>query len=190
MGKINRRKFFKRFGAGVAIGGAAIAYSRLTGYEDLPDWNGATLSKTEAQILIAACDVILPTGLDSETYFQVAVNVDTYVNTFSESAVNDIHLLFAVVEHITPISLHLSRFTKLDTKGKNDYLNTLDRIGWQLRQVYKGIRDLCLLGYYQQDTAWGKLKYGGPIVKLNRKIKLSYAKLIAKAGTMPKSLNL
>lgn len=188
MTKINRRKFFKRFGAGVIVGGAAISYSRLTGYAELPEWNGAILSKTEAQILISACEVILPPGLDAETYMQVAKNVDTYVNTFTESAVSDIHLLFAVVEHLTPISLQLSRFTNLNAQEKNDYLNKLDWIGWQLRQVYKGIRDLCLLGYYQQNSSWEKLKYGGPIVEQDRVMLQKYLKMQAKAGSLPNSI--
>lgn len=189
MGKIKRRKFFAWLGAGAAIGGAGIVYSRVTGYEELPGWKGKVLSKTEAQILIAACEVVLPEGTSTETQFKVAENVDAYLNTFAEASLGDVHLLFSVVEHLTPIGLHLSRFTKLNTEGKNDYLSTLDQIGSQLRLVYKGIRDLCLLGYYQQDAAWGKLKYGGPVVKANRKLQLTYAKLIAKAGTLPKSLN-
>ena len=130
----------------MGLGTIALAVERSTGYEKLDTWHGKVLSEREVAIIMAACEPILPHVTNQQEVFQIAVNIDRYLQPFDKSFINDIHLMLHVVENLTFLGIHINRFTKLDVEDKDNFLLILKNFGGQLFQCYKGLRDLCMLG--------------------------------------------
>ncbi len=189
MKQLSRRNFLLTIaGTGTAATGFFVLH-RCTGYPEIPGWQGKILSSRQAYIIMAACEVILPSFLNSEQHRKVAENIDRYLYTFPKASLSDIRMMLGVVEHLTPIGFNFHRFTKLNTEDKNDYLNQFNNAGGQLRLCYRGIRDLCMLGYYQLDESWKELSYPGPLVgKEKRTMQQKYASLMAAPEVLPESI--
>jgi D-cysteine desulfhydrase len=119
---------------------------------------------------------------------QVAANVDRYLAAMPSEMLRDIHLMFALIEHgTTPLGLRLSRFTRLAPEEREAYLAGLAARGGRLAQAYRGLRDLCMLGYYQEEATWEALGYGGPwISRAPRPRSARYAALVAPSGALPR----
>jgi len=183
----SRRRVLKWMGGAAAAAVVAWVAFRTTGYPEMPGWKGTVLSAREAAILIAAAEVILPPSTDTQAHRQTAENVDHYLKALPEAMVSQIHLMLNVVEHLTPAALHLSRFTRLEAEGKRDYLRFFREKEGALRLVYRGLRDLCLLGFYQRERAWTAIGYPGPLVSGHRSRQEKYARLVAPPGATPKS---
>lgn len=174
--------------AGAAAGGAAIAWHRLTGYAELTGWAGQALSAREAQVVAAAAEAILGPEASGPSSLEVAANVDRFVATMRPAAQAEVHLLMNVIEHTTtPLGLRLDRFTRLEVKEREAFLAGLAAKGGQLAQAYRGIRDLCLLGYWQDPRTWGALGYGGPLrAEAAGAPASSYDALRAPQGALPR----
>ena len=144
-----------------ALTGGAI---RTTGYPTLPEWKGKVLSPREAWIFISACEIVLPKSSDAITHRKTVENIDRYLSTLPEETVGQIHLMLNVVEHLTPANGNFSRFTRLDESDRTAYVEFFRNKSGMLRQVFRGLRDLCLLGYYQLADAWKHIGYDGPLI--------------------------
>jgi len=148
----------------VLVGGAAalaaIAWARVSGYQPIV-WTGEVLAPWEAQVLAAAVEVL--SGLSGLDGLTVAANVDRFLVPMSAGMKGEIHQLMALVEHGTPLGLQRARFTKLSREAREAFLLSLDSRGWLLSQAFRGLRDLVLMGTYQQDKTWPALGYKGPL---------------------------
>lgn len=186
----------RRFLIGSALATGAMVVANLTGYPDLPQWPGRALTQREAVIVMAAAEALLPPapppgpGIGLLAWRPVAEAVDRYVATLPSALRSDLHALFIVIENGTPLAAHLSRFTHLTVSERQAFLATLHDRGGVLAQAYAGLRDLCMLGYYQLPATWGALGYPGPWVPAEpRPRRPNYAALVAPPGTLPKALH-
>ena len=185
----SRRKFLLGFvGIGVVATGT-FSFYRCTGYSPLPGWQGKVLSIHQAHIIIAAGQAVLPPLNGLTEYMKVAENLDNYLATLPSSIHTDIKLMLSVVEHATFFDFQWQRFTRLNTRQRRDYLEHFSEMGGMLRLAYRGLRDFCMLGYYQQDISWEKIGYSGPLVsRKKRKPIAKYARLVAAPGELPQTM--
>jgi D-cysteine desulfhydrase len=153
-------------GRRAVLGGAlaaagALAVARVTGYPPAPGWSGQVLAAWEAHVLAAATEVLA--GTSAVDGLVVAANVDRFLVSMPPSSKSEIHQLLGLVEHgTTPLGLRLSRFTKLAPDAREAFLLSLRARGGLLAQAFRGLRDLVLMGVYQEPAAWKHLGYGGP----------------------------
>ena len=155
-----------RVGRRVILGGGlaalgAVAVSRVTGYPALPGWTGAVLARWEAHVLAAATPVLA--GVSRVDGLVVAANVDRFLVTMPRALQMEIHQLLGLVEHgTTPLGLRLSRFTRLPPDAREAFLLSLNARGGLMAQAFRGLRDLVLMGVYQDAAAWRGIGYAGP----------------------------
>ena len=172
---------------GVAATTALTVGLRVTGYPDWPAWPGRVLAVWEGHVLRAVVEALLPPApLDPGVPERVAMNVDRYVLALPSHARLELHAALAAVEHgTTPLTLRWSRLTELPVEEAREYLATLAARGGVQRQMYRGVRDLVMLGYYQQARTWPALGYEGPKVDRRRR-PTTYDPLAARAGDVPR----
>jgi len=176
-----RRRFVL---GGAALVAGAVGTARFTGYPGWPDWPGHVLAPWEGHVIRACAEALLPPALDDGAYAQVAVNVDRYVQSMPSHGRLELHAALASVEHATtPLAFKLSRLTALSPQSRLDYLETLAARGGLQRQLYRAVRDLCMVGYYQQPATWESINYGGPLALPTGPD--PYAALVAPAGAAP-----
>jgi D-cysteine desulfhydrase len=156
--RLGRRRAMIAVGAAVT---SAVAL-RLTGYPPLPGWRGEVLARWEAEVVTAAAEALLGSDATPQEIGEVAARVDRYLATMPVEVQREVHALIAVVEHGTPLGLALSRFTELGRAAREAYLSGLAGKGGLLAQVYGGLRDLVMLGYYQQPATFAAIGYDGP----------------------------
>jgi len=183
-----------RVGRRVVLGGGlvalgAVAVARVTGYPALPGWSGAVLTRWEAHVLAAATPVLA--GVSSVDGLVVAANVDRFLVTMPRALQLEIHQLLALVEHgTTPLGLRLSRFTSLPPDAREAFLLSLNARGGLMAQAFRGLRDLVLMGVYQDAAAWRGIGYAGPWPKEALGPENDHAKyesFRAPSGAAPKS---
>lgn len=171
---------------GAALAGAAAVAVRLSGYPDIPGWNGRVLSEMEAAILAAAAEAVLPAAAKGPRPMTVAANVDRFLLSFGPKARAEVHGLLGLVEHgPLPLGARLPRFTRLPVEGRAAFLDGLAARGGLLAQVYRGVRDLCFLGYYQDPESWKALGYPGPWGPAAVPFEVDYDGLRARPGQRP-----
>jgi len=186
--KLSRRKFIFYVSA-AAVVTAVPVYIVRTSYPELKDWKGKFLTPQQAHIIMAACEVIIPGNTDENVRRKIAVNVDSYIYTLPDDLSSQLNLLFTVVEHFTFLDFHIKRFTRLTVEERESFLNSLKKSGTDLRLVYRTLRDLCMMGYYQMDVSWKEIGYPGPLVsKEKRERAEKYAVLVARQNEFPKSM--
>lgn len=168
------------------LGVAAVAGTwRFTGYDELPNWQGRVLSAREAAILTAVAGAILPPAPSGPPLAEVARRVDDYLTSMPPHLRRDIHGLLLAVEHgTTPLLFSLRRLTRLQAAEREAFLAELaQRDGIQFL-LYRGVRDLCMMGYYQHPETWPALSYSGPMLPAGRTAPL-YDALRAPSGGVP-----
>jgi len=186
--KLSRRKCIFYVSA-AAVVTAVPVYIVRTSYPELKDWKGKFLTPQQAHIIMAACEVIIPGNTDENVRRKIAVNVDSYIYTLPDDLSSQLNLLFTVVEHFTFLDFHIKRFTRLTVEERESFLNSLKKSGTDLRLVYRTLRDLCMMGYYQMDVSWKEIGYPGPLVsKEKRERAEKYAVLVARQNEFPKSM--
>ena len=173
----------------VLLGGAgalaACAVPRFMGYREV-GWTGTVLASWEAEVIAAAANVL--TGVPEVGGLVVAANVDRYLVPLPDTLKSEIHQLVALVEHgTTPLALYRARFTKLASDAREAYLLSLGSRGGLLAQAFRGLRDLVLLGAYQESASWRALGYAGPWPPMNAPelVGAPYASFRAASGARP-----
>ncbi|MFO0761613.1 MAG: pyridoxal-phosphate dependent enzyme [Byssovorax sp.] len=155
----------------LGLGAAAIAITtglRTTGYPPLPGWSGAVLSAWEAQVIRAAGEALLGPDIQPAELDGLAARIDRYLTAMPPAMQRDIHGMMVLIEHgSTPLGGHYHRFTRLSVADRERYLAGLAARGGLLAQAYAGIRDLCMLAYYQQPSTFAAIGYEGPRVPLD-----------------------
>ncbi len=155
-----RRRVVLGAAAALLVGGAV---GRFTGYPELSGWRGTVLASWEAHVLVAATPVV--SGVRGVAGEVVAANVDRFVASLPAAKQAEVHQLLVLIEHgTTPLGSWWSRFTNLAPDARDAYLVSLRARGGLLAQAYRGLRDLVMLGVYQDSASWRGVGYGGPLV--------------------------
>jgi D-cysteine desulfhydrase len=177
--RAGRRRFLQGSGAVLAAGALGVGLAS-TGY---PAFDGRWLTAREAAVLRAAAEAILPPAPLSEPQKErLPGNVDRFLAATPEATRRELHLMFLLIEH----GGLRSRFTRLSPEGRRAVLTGLARRGGALAQVARGLRDLVLVGYYQEPSSWAALGYGGPW-PIEGGLPSSYDALKAPAGATPRA---
>ena len=76
-------------------------------------------------------------------------------------------LALAAVEFGSPLLAgRLTRFSELDLAGRSACLQALCDSRYALpREIYAGLRQLCLFAFYCADASWPALGYDGPWIE-------------------------
>ena len=148
---------------------AAVLPVRATGYSTS---DGQVLQGWELEVVAAAAAVISPEGPPSPV--EVAANVDRYLQGMPSSLLLEVHGLMALLEQAG-----LRRLTRLD--DPTDRLLRLKSLPLGVL-AWRGIRDLCLLGYWQDPRTWKQCGFDGPRLPAVRR---DYAELVAPPGASP-----
>lgn len=180
-----RRRFLL---GGAALLAAAGGLARVSGYRAFPAWEGALLAGWEAEVLRAAAEALLgPAPPSEQSLDEIPLRADRFLASLPEAARLEIHGLFVLVEHGTALDARPWRFTRLSPAERLDYLVSLAGSA-PGHLVAKGLRDLVLLGWYQDPAAWTEIGYGGPLVPAARPPESRWEALRAPAGALPRSL--
>jgi D-cysteine desulfhydrase len=143
-GGASRRRLLAGLGALAVVGGF-----RVTGYT-APD--GVVLAGWELEVVAAAARVLVPASPLSPD--EVASNVDRYLQGMPGPLLREVHGLMVLLEQGG-----LRRLTHLaDAEARLVRLKALPMgsLAW------RGIRDLCLLGYWQDPRTWSQCGFDGP----------------------------
>ena len=188
---ITRRRVLTALAGAAAVG----LLLRTTGYPPLLDWRGEVLFAWEALVLRAAAEVLVPDATREEMA-EIPGRIDHYIVSLPPDPQLQVHGMLALIEHgTTPLAGRLPRFTRLDVAARGAYLDALEAAGGTRSLAYRALRDLVMLGLYQQPSTWSVLEYGGPKVSLDydplgpaRLAWPAYDALVAPEGTLPKSV--
>lgn len=175
------RGLTRRRALGLGAGGlaAGLVGVRGFGYPALPGWSGVHLAPWEAHVLRAAGEALAPT-VEPAALDALPGAIDRYLTGLPPAMIREVHLLLAAVEHGTLLQLS-RRFTRLSMAERQRWLDRLGRFEAG-RDAWRGLRDLCFMGIYQQPITWEALGYGGPI--LPGRLRLDpYAALVS--STLP-----
>jgi D-cysteine desulfhydrase len=191
-GRVTRRRVLAGLAAAAAVGVGV----RLTGYDDLPGFPGEVLSAWHARVILAAAEALLPPDTDPDVLERIPARLDRYLVGMPPKVKREVKAMLGVIEHgTTPLGHTLHRFTLLAAVERERYLAGLAARGDLYAQVYNGIRDLVMLGCYQQPATWKALGYEGPKLPLDydprgpaRPAWPVYDALVAPAGLTPKGL--
>ena len=158
----------------VLLGGAGAALlvaggRHVFGYSDFAEWQGLVLNRREALVVAAAAEAVIPDvpgplPVPGPSPRQVAQAVDHYLAGMPAMMLLEVHGMFELLEQGTALDAHLGRLSKLDPAARLRFLRRLESFGSLLAQSARGIRDLCLLGWYQDPRTWGPLGFHGPLV--------------------------
>lgn len=160
----------RRFLALAALTGCGLlTFGRLGCYEDI-EWNGQRLSRSEALIVAAAAEALIPNQpgelpTDGPNGVQIASNIDRYLWGVSSAMQLEIQGLFALIEHGTLLDGKIARFTRLSPDARLEVLTNLKDSEGLLNQAFEGLRALLLMGWYQDQRTWSSIGYDGPLLK-------------------------
>ncbi len=183
-----RRRLLQAGAAALVL--AAGADRLLLGYEPLPNWKGTVLSAREATILQAVAEALISPRPTGQALLAIAQGVDGFLSYLPDGLVREIHVLITFIEQSTPLGLELRRLSNLTPAARESALSSLRDRGGLLLVAYRGIRDLCLLGHYQQPSTWPALSYAGPLFVRDqpREPWPAYEQLRAVPGALPRGL--
>lgn len=151
--------------AAAAGAAGATLLARTRGYGRYPTWDGVVLTAWEAEVLRAVAESVLPPAPLAEASLDaLPARTDHFLRGMSPEARLEVHGLFVLIEQATGLDGDLSRFTRLSPADRLAFLARLESFGSLPAVAARGIRDLALLGYYQDPATWPALGYGGPLV--------------------------
>ena len=163
-----------------ALGAAGMVW-RVSGYRGA---RGEVLTVWELAVLTAAAEALLPPA--PGPYGRVAENVDRFVRGMSPGLLRELHALILVLEHGTLLSGEAHRFTALEVEARIGVVEALGQLPVVGPSIVRGLRDLLVLGYYQDPTTWPALGYDGPHPPAP--LATAYEALRAPPGQRPRSL--
>lgn len=189
--RVTRRRVL----VGLAAAAAAGVAVRTCGYDDLAHFPGEVLSTWHAHVLAAAAEALIP-GATPDQITALPARLDRYLTGMPPKVKREAKAMLALIEHgTTPLGHRLRRFTLLAPADRERYLAALEARGGVYSQAYRGLRDLVMLGFYQQPSAWPEIHYEGPKVSLSydprgpdRARWPAYDAMSAPAGALPKGV--
>ncbi len=185
-----KRRLLRRRRVLLGVAGAATltAIWRSTGYQAPAGFSGEVLADWEAQVLSAAAEAMLGKVASSEQIARIPTGVDRYLLTMPPAVQRELHLALGVLEQLTMMGGCVTRFSRLAPPDRERLLADLAAAGGLREQIYRAVRDLCMLGFYQQPSSWVGLSYEGPLVGEERMRVPGYEQLKAKAGALPRGV--
>jgi len=170
-------------------GGAALAAGalwRTSGYPALPEWSGRVLAPWQAHVLRACAEALLPPAPLPGRLGSIPARVDRFVQSLPAAMTRELLGLTAALEHgTTPLGHAWSRLTALPVEERRAFLADLAAAGGLRGELYRGVRELVYLGYYQQPETWPALGYRGPLVPEGPRAD-RYGALVAPPGALPR----
>lgn len=127
------------------------------------------LDRSEWTVLDAVADAFVPPGGAFEAgarSVDLATRIDDFLAGESPEVLRGVGAALVVAEWIAPLAAgRAARFSALDLAGRTAAIDALrtSRIGL-LREVYAGLKQLCLFRFYACEEAWPALGYDGPRV--------------------------
>ncbi|MBI4818968.1 MAG: pyridoxal-phosphate dependent enzyme [Deltaproteobacteria bacterium] len=141
-----------------AAGMAGVATFRtLRVPSEAQPFSGQLLNQREAHLLRCAAEVIVPKG--PRTY--VAENIDRFLIGQPPRMLREVRALFMIVDQIPPFG-GLTRFSMKSLEQRAAALDRASRASGPIGLLYRGVRDLVMLGVYQDPTSWPAMGYPGP----------------------------
>ncbi len=124
---------------------------------------GARIAGTPPRrVLGAAAEALLPPlKLDPA---KVAAGAQRYVAATGQARLASVAL--GLIEHLAPLGAgRWGRLSSLPVADRSAVLSHLAGRGGVGRKLYRAVRDLVMVGAYQQEAAWVGTGYGGPWVR-------------------------
>ena len=128
-----------------------------------------TLDAAEWALLDAVSDAIVPRGgafaLGARDV-ALAQRIDGFLANESPAVQSGVAGALLAVEWVAPLAAgRVARFSRLDDAGRVAAIDALrtSRIAL-LRDVYAGLKQLCVFGFYAVDASWAATGYDGPLV--------------------------
>jgi D-cysteine desulfhydrase len=162
--------------AAAAVAAGGLVGWRLTATPALAGFEGQVLGATHAAVLAAAAEALLP---GSPALPEIPQRVDRYARALSSTLQGELRLLLTAVEQSG-----LRPLTAVSPAQRRARFDGMRAAGGAQRLLYRGVRDLCALGCYQQPATWPTLGYSGPLVGQADRPE-TYGHLIAAPGTPP-----
>ncbi|MBI5610760.1 MAG: pyridoxal-phosphate dependent enzyme [Deltaproteobacteria bacterium] len=170
----------------VLASAATLVAARALSADRVSDWQGHTLGASAAATLAAAAEALIEPPPAEATLAALTLAVDRYVTGLPVAMRREILALFAAIEHGLPGLLPFSRASRRDRLAR---LLRLRDLGGPLMDLWNGIRDLTMLGLWQQPELWPELGYPGPMMPAGpRPRRPSYDRLAAPSGAEPPGL--
>lgn len=183
--------------AGLLLAGRACFYDNPS----TPAWSPAVLAHWEVAVLAASAGALLPdtpaqltkASASGPSGVEVAQMVDGFLRGCPGPMILEIHAMFGLIEHGTILNGSILRFTRLAPEKRLDYLLRLNQMGSKFGEAFRGLRELCLLGWYAHPKTWVALDYDGPLLErpAPKPVQTAqsagkYDRLLAPAGAHPK----
>jgi D-cysteine desulfhydrase len=189
--RVTRRRVLLGLAAAAAVGIAV----RTGGYGGFPGFPGEVLSSWHAHVLVAAAEALL-TDATADQIAAIPARVDRYLVGMPPKVKREAKGMLALIEHgTTPIGGRFHRFTRLAPAEREAFLAGLEARGGLASQAYRGLRDLVMLGFYQQRSTWPAIGYTGPTISTpndpGQRVRASwpaYDALRAPEGALPKGI--
>jgi hypothetical protein len=128
------------------------------------------LSASEWALLDAVADTFIPHGGAFELGARdVALpgRIDAFLADERPAVLRGVSAALLVVEWASPLAAGhaFARFSKLDAGARSACIDALcqSRVGL-LRDVYAGLKQLCMFTFYAVDATWPAIGYDGPWV--------------------------
>lgn len=183
---ISRRAWLASVAAVAATAAGLGSAVRLSGYES-PAAGLRRLSAAQAATLGAACEAFWGSELPVQRGVLVDA-VDRYLLTMSTPMLRDVDALFFAFEQLTPLGGQLRRFTRMSHDEVREFVDVMEASEGLRQQIYRGMRDLCMLALWQQPSVWESIGYDGPMVDdAPRRRHAAYAALEAAPGLLPRA---
>lgn len=193
---VARRRWI--IGTTLGIVGVAAVAARVGGYRGYGGasgarlWRGRVLSRREAAIFAASAEALVPTVAgraidEGPGWWEVAANIDRYIETLPPDTIRELRAMLVLVEQGTALGGGWARLTRLDPDRRREVLLAVGARGGLFAQAFRGLRDLCLLGVWQDSRMWSRVGYGGPLVtgRTGTPQATRYDDLIAPPGVLP-----
>lgn len=127
------------------------------------------LDASQWVVLDAVADAFVPAGGAFEAgarSVDLATRIDAFLAGERPDVLRGVGAALVVLEWLAPLAAgRAARFSTLDLAGRSAAVDALrtSRIGL-LREVYAGMKQLCLFTFYACDAAWPAIGYDGPLV--------------------------
>ncbi|MBI2375297.1 MAG: pyridoxal-phosphate dependent enzyme [Deltaproteobacteria bacterium] len=177
---VKRRRLFVGAAAAIVAGTGALRLSSPPALET-PPFEGEILGRSAAYVLSRAAEVIVPGGPSD----RVASNVDRFLVSQPDETIREVEILLAVVDQLPPFG-GLTRFSRKSLPEREAALARAFELTGAAGLLYRGLRDLVMLGTYQEPSTWPSISYPGTWID-DRPRQDPYRALLDEDG-MPRSL--
>ncbi|MBL4836127.1 MAG: hypothetical protein JKY34_01000 [Kordiimonadaceae bacterium] len=153
---------------GAGLGLAAFVGSDAEYREQIKGERPETLSVREFAILEKFAEtIVVPNGANvpSTRTARVARRIDRELVFHAGKLKSDIQQSLLYLEYSPPSKGAFSRFTSMNESQRITYIEALrNSTDVTERQIYAGLRFMCIFFYYTDERVWPSIGYDGPFV--------------------------